>query len=547
MRYFKYLIILLILFSTHTTYAISINYGSINGWNSKDIFIQYYGIDKKINYLCTLTDFSCSQKSNISLGKPGSAAIPSKTTKRLSKLKADYITLSPSKNILAYYIGTLNKTNGTRSFVFENLKTKKTYKISKQLSYWDSITDARKLFDFIPNSTQVVYVDDKSGSMQLYIVEASGSQTNNPRIKELKSDTLNINNFTVTDSNTIYYIANTKADPYKWSLYKYNISKQTEIKIDSGIVAHTGPLYKIGKYIAFYNLEQNGYGPAMYDTKSGIVKKFNIPGIQKTANLDNEQEIKIGDLNGIIMTPSDMSVPHPLLVWLHGGPYRQAGLRYHSFHSYGIYDEILQKLAASGVIILKLDYRGSLGFGTEYAERMKGEVGRGDVNDVINSIDNIKSRYNVNDVYLAGNSYGGYLSLKTLAEHPEKFRSIMSINGVTDWESLLVKMRTSIFNVQFGGLPDANNRVQYDQASIINRIQNIGNQKIFLVHGQSDRTIPPWQADLLYGKLRDAGKNVTFTPYAGEDHVFKYKKNIDDLCIQMFSLVNINSNGSCTE
>ncbi|MCX6755992.1 MAG: alpha/beta fold hydrolase [Candidatus Nomurabacteria bacterium] len=547
MRYFKYLIIILILFSTHTTYAISINYGNINGWNSKDIFIQYYGVNTKTNYLCSLADFSCDQKNNISLGKPGSIAIPSKTTKILSKIKADYITLSPSKNILAYYLGTLNKTNGTRTFVFENIKNKKTYTISKQLSYWDSITDARKLFDFIPNSNQVVYVDDKSGSMQLYIVEASGNQTNNPRIKELKSNTLNINNFIVTDSNTIYYIANTKADPYKWSLYKYNISKQAEIKIDSGIAAHTGPLYKIGKYIAFYNLEQKGYGPAMYDTKSGIVKKFNIPGIQKTANLDNEHEIKIGDLNGIIMTPSDMSVPHPLLVWLHGGPYRQAGLGYHSFHSYGIYDEILQKLSGSGVIVLKLDYRGSLGFGTEYSERLKGEVGRGDVNDVINSIDNIKSRYNVNDVYMAGNSYGGYLSLKTLAEHPEKFRSIMSINGVTDWESLLIKMKTSIFNVQFGGLPDTNNRSQYDQASIINKIRNIGNQKIFLVQGQSDRTIPPWQADLLYGKLKDAGKNVTFIPYAGEDHVFKYKKNIDDLCIQMFNLVNVNSNGACTE
>jgi dipeptidyl aminopeptidase/acylaminoacyl peptidase len=137
------------------------------------------------------------------------------------------------------------------------------------------------------------------------------------------------------------------------------------------------------------------------------------------------------------------------------------------------------------------------------------------------------------------------MSLKAVVDHPETFTSIMSINGVTDWESLLVKMKTSIFNTQFHGLPNDSNRNLYNQASIINKISNLGNQSITIVQGQSDRTIPPWQADLMYDKLKEQNKNVNIIKYKGEDHVFKEKKNISNLCIAMFDLVGKKASKEC--
>lgn len=529
------------------THAISIDYGSITGWNSKNIAIQYYGINKRSNYLCLSETLACTNQTKTTLSRPNNDSVSNKTIRRLKKLKAAYITPSPNKNLLAYYVSTNDKKTGERNYIVENKKNKNTYTITENVSYWDMISDLRKIFDFVPNTNKVVYVSDKEDSMQLYVFDASSKTTKNPPSTKLNTSAYTIANFLVTDANTIYYIGNTKDDPYKWALYKYNLKSNTDIKINSSIVAYTGPLYKIGKYIAFYTLEQNGYGPTFYDTTKNEVRKPQIVGIQNaTPDTTGRQEIISGSSHGVVINPSDTSA-HPLLIWLHGGPSRQAGFMYHSFHSYGIYDAILAKLSQSGVIVYKLDYRGSLGFGKAYSESLKDQVGLGDVEDVMQAIQTMKSRYNIGDVYLAGNSYGGYLSLKALAEHPESFKSVMSINGVTDWQSLLEKMETSIFNVQFGGLPNAKNQNLYDQASIINKIKKIGNQKIFLVQGQSDHTIPPWQADMLYKKLKDANKNVKFVPYAGEDHVFKYKKNIEDLCIQMFAMVNINSNGSCVE
>src|SRR5204863_180518 len=138
--------------------------------------------------------------------------------------------------------------------------------------------------------------------------------------------------------------------------------------------------------------------------------------------------------------------------------------------------------------------------------------------DVMEALGYMRAHYKTSDVYLVGNSYGGYMALRALVEHPNSFTGVFSINGVTDWESLIVKMKTSIFNTQFDGLPNESNRALYDQASIISRIGNIGNQKIEIVAGEADRTIPIWQATDMYDKLKDLGKNAKIVTYPGEDH-----------------------------
>jgi prolyl oligopeptidase len=203
-------------------------------------------------------------------------------------------------------------------------------------------------------------------------------------------------------------------------------------------------------------------------------------------------------------------------------------------------------LQKNNVIILKLDYRGSFGIGRNYSEQITGSVGKGDIEDVMETISYAKKQYNISDVYLAGNSYGGYMSLKAIVDHPEAVKAVFSINGVTDWESLLLKMKTSIFNIQFNRLPNNENRSLYNQASIINKINNLGNQKIKIIQGGSDKTIPPWQSTLLYDKLKNANKNVDLVTYKGEDHVFKEKKNISDVCVKLFELMGISVDKECT-
>ena len=299
---------------------------------------------------------------------------------------------------------------------------------------------------------------------------------------------------------------------------------------------------------------RNIFSPIILSTmdfpKVWSIASFRIPGINTThatLSTENQRVVTIGTETGVLMEPSHMDTKqtYPLVIWLHGGPQRQTSYGWHPYHSYGTYDAILELLRKNNALILKLDYRGSFGFGKEYIESIRGSVGDGDVTDVMNALAYMKKQYNIGNTYLVGNSYGGYLSLRTIVEHPGSFSGAFSINGVTDWESLLARLKTSIFNIDFGGAPSADTMSAYKQASIIDRTSNLGNQKIAIVAGEADRTIPVSQSRMLYEDLLSKKKNVELVVYPGEDHVYKKKETISNLCEKIFSFMQITKDPSC--
>ncbi|GIW66595.1 MAG: hypothetical protein KatS3mg095_0493 [Candidatus Parcubacteria bacterium] len=103
-----------------------------------------------------------------------------------------------------------------------------------------------------------------------------------------------------------------------------------------------------------------------------------------------------------------------------------------------------------------------------------------------------------------GNSYGGYLSLKTIYEYPSKINGAISINGVTDWWTLINNNKNSIFKIHFNGYPTKNNLELYNQASIFLKKENLKNKKVLLIYGKKDRTVPISQNSLFtnaYNKI----------------------------------------------
>lgn len=543
----KYLFILIIFF-TYVPYieALDIQYGSINGYKGNDVLVEYYDIGKKSDYICNILNYKCSPTKKTILGKTNSLIIKVSIKKELKDKKANHVTLSKKNNWLAYYTTTKEGDNN-RTYIIKNIKNNNNYTISSNVNYWDLVDEQKKVFEFSPDEKTLLYLDDKDGFMSLYKVDLNS--LTNSKIEGIKINTLayNINNFIYDNALNIYYIGNSKENPYKWSLYHLDLKTNKEDIVES-YVSYTDPIIKIGSALIFNRLQEKGYGPEIYNIKTKKISQFKIPKINTKINIQNEEYIKIGNSNAVVMTPLtyDARKTYPLLIWLHGGPLRQTSLGYHPYHSYGIYDSILKLLQKNEVIVLKLDYRGSFGDGRDYSDEIKGSVGNGDIDDVMKALNYMKNQYHISDTYLSGNSYGGYMSLKAVVEHPESFKGVFSINGVTDWESLLVKMKSSIFNTPFDGLPNASNRKLYDQASIINKINNLGNQRIEIIQGEADDTIPLWQANLLYSKLKEAGKNVNLVTYKKENHVFKEKKNIGDICIRLFGLLGIPADKECT-
>ncbi|MFA5290975.1 MAG: prolyl oligopeptidase family serine peptidase, partial [Candidatus Paceibacterota bacterium] len=452
---------------------------------------------------------------------------------------------------LAYYDAALANKEKTRKFVLIALNNGvkiKTYEVSGKVNYWDLLSEDLRIFHFAPDSSKLIYLDDRSGYPSLYSVNLTGLPPKAGRMpgKQITLRNYTIADFLVWDKDIIYFTANRESD-HLWALYKFDTAAKDVKKIASNI-SYNQRMQRVGNQLLFLQIKNNSTVPVLYDPSITISsgKAFSyFPAFPANPPVTGytEKEIKLGKLSGVLLKPKSYSPAksYPLFIWLHGGPYRQVSLGYHSYLGYAIYDWLMGQMAKSGALILKLDYRGSYGYGRTFAQSITGEVGKGDVADVLTALTELKKSYKINKAYLVGNSYGGYLALKTIVENPKSFAGAMPINGVMDWFVLLDKLENSIFNTQFGGLLEEANSQLYYQADIADRVKNLTSQKIVIIQAEKDRTVPVSQADYIAKIFGLKNKPLGLIKYPGEDHVFKKVSSLEDICRRLAAMASLSA------
>ncbi len=442
-------------------------------------------------------------------------------------------SLSPNGRFFAFYSPLRQEKKG---IVLIDMKTGLEHSVFTKEMTWDLMVEENALTRFSPDSKKLAYLDDRDGVATVYEVDLSAIDINGKRI--VPATLFQISDFIYVDAQTVAYTANTKENPTIWNFYING-----EKVVDNASYAYGARLIN-GKIFALA-IRDNITVPVLINP---ITKTYSyFEAIKPIASPDTLQRTYISDVGVYIKNPAIPS--KDLIVWLHGGPYRQVAMRYHSYGGYGTYDWVLEQVAKTGTRVLKLDYSGSYGYGRTYAEKITKNMGAVDVDDVARAIDVVKKLDATDNVYLVGNSYGGYLSLKSIVEKPQLIDGVISINGVTDWKSLLHYMRTSIFNVHFGGIymPRINTHI-FDQSSIIQNINNLSRaDKIIIIQGEKDSTINPDQAYTLQDVLQLTNKNSRLITIPDEDHSFAKRSSMETICRTVFDLVEKVSadTGSC--
>jgi dipeptidyl aminopeptidase/acylaminoacyl peptidase len=442
--------------------------------------------------------------------------------------KFSYISASPSLKYLALYYPAA-VTNPIRKFVlFDVDKNKEEIFEKEKLDYWDLLSENNKIFEFI-DEEKLLFLDDKDNFQTLYLYDIG-----NKKISKLFDENFVIKDFVVS-SNLIYFTAN-KENKLKWDLYSYDLDTKNIKKILDN-VAYDFSLMKIKNFLI---AKEAGEFPPKIVLIDSSNNKQNL-------NLDlNPEKIKIGEIlnfeniYSVILKPDnfDSNKEYNLLVWLHGGPHRQSSLGYHPYFSYGIYDYLLDKIKDENFIVAKIDYKGSFGYGRDFAN-LKNKIGKDDIESILKIVDYLKNNFKIEKIYLMGNSYGGYLSLKTIYEKPEIFEGAISINGVTDWFELISSRPSSIFSIHFNGAPNKSNINLYNQASIFLDKGRLKNKRFLIIYGENDKTVPNHQSKLFYNIYKDIS-NIAIKSY-DDDHIISSEESLKNLCLDIFDFLNINS------
>jgi dipeptidyl aminopeptidase/acylaminoacyl peptidase len=220
--------------------------------------------------------------------------------------------------------------------------------------------------------------------------------------------------------------------------------------------------------------------------------------------------------NGDFTAPAG-SLP-PLIVQAHGGPTGQAS---------GAFSLANQFWTSRGFAIVDVDYGGSAGYGRAYRQRLNGQWGVVDVQDVIAAAQFLAQSGKVDAKHMAihGGSAGGFTVLAALAQS-DVFSAGGDFYGVSDLEALARdthKFESRYLDNLVGPWPAA--KAVYDARSPINHLEGF-RAPLIIFQGADDPIVPPNQAHMILEALRSRQQPVAYIEYAGEGHGFRRAENI---------------------
>ncbi len=221
--------------------------------------------------------------------------------------------------------------------------------------------------------------------------------------------------------------------------------------------------------------------------------------------------------------PTRVKPPFPLVVIPHGGP---IGVR-DSLE----FDPEVQLLVNRGYAVLRVNYRGSGGFGRVFEHAGFHAWGKSIEDDILAAIDAAEKAAPIDQdrVALRGTSYGGYSTLMGLIRTPSRFRCGVAISAVTDVPLLFTASdwshdkHVSDFMMQVVG--DPMKALSEMEAISPDYLYRKLDRPLLIIHGALDRRAPIEHALRLLLLLGHAKKPPQSLFLAHEGHGIT---NLDD-------------------
>ncbi|WP_168063393.1 prolyl oligopeptidase family serine peptidase [Candidatus Manganitrophus noduliformans] len=194
--------------------------------------------------------------------------------------------------------------------------------------------------------------------------------------------------------------------------------------------------------------------------------------------------------------------PFPTILSIHGGP-EMALTECFSVWSQAWLDHRFA--------FLTINYRGSTTFGRAFQEKIWGNPGYWEVEDLAAAHTWLvrEGIANPNQIFLTGWSYGGYLTLLALGKYPALWAGGMAGTAIADWalayedSADTIKAYTDAF---FGGSP-VQRPEQYAASSPMTYAEQV-KAPLLIFQGKSDTRTPARQIEFYEKKMRSLGKTI---------------------------------------
>ena len=209
-------------------------------------------------------------------------------------------------------------------------------------------------------------------------------------------------------------------------------------------------------------------------------------------------------LLGYLTMPRNATGTVPMVVVPHAGPH---GVR----DTWG-FDPAVQFFANRGFAVLRVNYRGSAGFGRDFERAGYRQWGAAIIDDIVDATRSVAERASIDGdrMCIAGTHFGAFAALAAVAREPDLFRCAAGHAGVYDLA--LLWGREGVAARHMGDERTLNLWVGRDKAehraqSPVHHAERI-EVPVFLSHGGTDDRAPVAQTHAMRDALDGAGKTV---------------------------------------
>jgi dipeptidyl-peptidase-4 len=369
---------------------------------------------------------------------------------------------------------------------------------------------------FLKNkSNQFIYQSNTAGYNHMFLYNTEGEL-----IKKLTSGdwmVTKVLGFDKTEKNLFY--ESTEVNPTDRHVYKLNMKSGKRVRLTKDAGYHDVKVSKSGSYIIDnYSSLNIPRIINISDAKGNLVK--NLIKAENKLKDYNLGEISLGtlksaddktDLHYRLIKPADFdsAKKYPVVIYVYGGPHAQmvtnkwlGGARLWE-----------QYMAQRGYVVFTLDNRGSGNRGKEFEAIIHRQCGQPEMADQMKGVDFLKSQSYVDAerIGVHGWSYGGFMTISLMTNHPDVFKVGVAGGPVIDW-----KWYEIMYGERYMDTPKENPE-GYAKTSLLSKAKDLKG-KLLICQGAIDKTVL-WQNSLSF--IRECITNnvqVDYFPYPRAEH-----------------------------
>ncbi|HRH41599.1 MAG TPA: alpha/beta fold hydrolase [Pyrinomonadaceae bacterium] len=415
------------------------------------------------------------------------------------------------------------------------------------LKYWKA-SSSQLLYTYDLKKNKLIPIDEKGNTRRAFLVKdtvfwtSEGNEfckkepcllsldlkSNKKNQLKLPADISNLQDIKISTEGNNLLLQETKDGIDKLHIFqikKDRIAKEIPPFIsDSYVIWHTRwltdneivyTLENIGKpaSIQSYNLKTQKFTNWTKERlPSQLENKVSSPEIFKWTSFDQKE------IPGYKIRPVKYSGKTPVLIFVHGGP---------QVLDKPIFNAQEITLASSlGLTIIHTNIRGSSGFGKDFMDADDKEKRGNAVKDIqalLNWIEK-QSDLDASQIYLRGQSYGGFIVLSTALQEPHRIKGVIAEYPLISIKGLL--SQSWIDETATNEYGDPKNEIlmnKLDSLSPLNNTNRWNNIPLFLTRGKRDERNPEQNVMDLKNQLQKKGSEVWFIYSTTSGHGFSGK------------------------